>query len=328
MTESKTIIKAYNKSMQEEDLQYLPHFNGRVVEIRAKSYDFITALLELTDNSARKNCESSNINIILHADNKLLSRITEYDNGKGMTFNELKQAVILNLVKERIDGDIGKFHVGMKYASIVIGNNIVILSRTPNGTISGMYLDIGQMSECNTYTPTDVRENVDDAWALKYVHPTDYEQFKQQTSGTLVSIKNLTPMNKQNIEKVKNELLKVLPFSYSMLHNGCKLNLYESTTKIQTIEPYDLFYHNSPDCLDEPAYKTIIHVYKDMTGYRVIEINRNKRKIYDSTKKRKESECYTKGTTDKPAYYEFKQHVGRRTGIDNMTQIMPGIEYN
>jgi hypothetical protein len=323
MTELKTIIKAYNKDMQEEDMHYLPHFNGKIQEIRDMGYDFIGALLELTDNSARKNCESSNIDIILHDDNNLLSRTTVCDNGIGMSFNELRQAFIYNFLKKRIHGDIGKYHVGMKYASIVIGDHITILSRQPNRTISGIHLDVNQMYECNTFTPTDVRENVDDAWALKYVHPNDYEKFKQQTSGTLVSIKNLTPMCKQNIEKVKNELIKVLPFSYSMLYNDCKVNLYENSTKIQTIEPYDLFYHNSPDCLDEPAYETIIHVYKNINGHRIIEINRNKRKMNN---KKKESESYTKGTTDKPVYYEFTQY-GKRCA-NNMTQIktLPDID--
>ena len=319
-----TIAKAYDKDMQEY-LAYLPHFNGKIPEIRNMGYTFITALLELIDNSVRKNCYSSYIDIILHADtdNKKLFRISVLDDGIGMSFNELKQALIYNFKKERANGDIGKYHIGMKYAGIVIGNNIIILSRRSDGTISGIYLDIEQMCEHNTYTPTDVRENVDDKWALKYIHPNDYEKFKQQKSGTLISIKNLTPMCKQNIEKVKNALLKVLPFSYSMLYNDCKVNLYENTNIIQTIKPYDLFYHNSPDCLDEPAYETTLNIYNDFDGYRVVEINENKRMIENPTKNKKESECrWTDGAVDKPAYYEFTQYIktGGRTA-KNFRQI-------
>ena len=46
--------------------EFAPHFNGKVIEIRAMGYDLIAAILELTDNSVRMNCGSKFVRVILH----------------------------------------------------------------------------------------------------------------------------------------------------------------------------------------------------------------------------------------------------------------------
>lgn len=274
-------------------------------------YDFIGALLELSDNSARRNCKSSNIDVVAHADQKQLSRVSVIDDGKGMSFEELKQAVVFNLLKQRDDGDIGKFHVGLKYAAIVIGDLITILSLQANGKVSGIHLNITQMKELDTFTPTDVREEVDQDWALKHIHPSDYAKFSKQASGTIVSVSALTAMCKRPIEKVRDELLKILPFSYSMLYNDCCMNLYEADKKITTIKPYDMFYQSTPENLDEPAYETELRVYRDLAGMRVFEVNKNKRSVP------KKNGGHTKGTARTPAYYEFTPYVVGKKGHQN-----------
>jgi len=304
--------------MQQKDLAFLPHFNGKIQEIRSMGYDFIGALLELTDNSARCDCNSSNIDVVIHSDQKQLSRISVIDDGRGMTFEGLKQAIVFNLLKHRDHGDIGKFHVGLKYASIVIGDHITILTHQAGNTVSGIHLDITQMKELNTFTPTDMRETVDEAWALTHIHPNDYVKFCQQSSGTIVSIKSLTPMCRRNIDKIKDELIKILPFSYSMLYNGCVMNLYEGDMKLSVIEPYDMFYKNSPQNLDESAYETELQVYRDLAGIRVFEINKNKRIISQHINKTNQ----TKGTFTNPVFYEYTSYiVGKKGHQNNMVQV-------
>ena len=280
-------------------------------------YDFIGALLEMTDNSARRNCTSSNIDVVTHADKNQLSRISVIDDGKGMSFEELKQAIVFNLLKQRDDGDIGKFHVGLKYAAIVIGDLITILSHQAGGTVSGVYLNIITMMEHDTFTPTSVCENVDEAWARAHsINPSDYAKFIKQSSGTIVSVSALTAMCRRPIDKVKDELLKILPFSYSMLYNDCNMNLFEGDKKLTVIKPYDMFYHDTPENLDEPAYETELQVYRDLAGNRVFEVNKNKRSI---SKKKGDD---TKGSAQKPVYYEFTPYIlGKKGPQKNMNPV-------
>jgi hypothetical protein len=302
--------------MQQKDIAFLPHFNGKVQEIRSMGYDFIGAVLELTDNSARRNCKSSRIDVVLHADDKLLGRVSVIDDGRGMTFDGLKEAIVFNLLKARDDGDIGKFHVGLKYASIVIGDFITILSKTGDGCCSGVHLDISQMKEMDTFTPTDMRADVDDAWALNHIHPSDWARFSALSSGTIVSIKHLTPMCKTPMDKVKDELLKVLPFAYSMLYGGCvmRLLLGNASEPLKVITPYDMFYKEARECLDEDAYETELRLYRDLNGVRVFEVNRSKRLVKIGVE--------TNGKASSPVYYEYTPYVvGRRGRQNNMTQV-------
>ena len=104
------------------DSTFQPHFNGKVIEIRHMGYNLISAILELTDNSARKSCSSKKVRVILQKENLQLNRISVIDDGCGMSFEKLCESFIFNLLKERADGDIGKFHVGMKSALIAMGS--------------------------------------------------------------------------------------------------------------------------------------------------------------------------------------------------------------
>jgi hypothetical protein len=125
-------------------------------------------------------------------------------------------------------------------------------------------------------------------------------------------------MCKRPIDKVKDELLKILPFSYSMLYNDCCMNLYEADKKITTIKPYDMFYKSTPENLDEPAYETELQVYRDLAGIRVFEVNKNKRSI----SKKKGGD--TKGSSKTSAYYEFTPYVlGKKGHQNNMGGQVP-----
>ena len=77
---------------------FLPHFNGKVIEIRAMGYNLIAAILELTDNSVRENCKSNLVRTILHKDANLLNRVSILDDGNGMTYEKLKESFIFNLI--------------------------------------------------------------------------------------------------------------------------------------------------------------------------------------------------------------------------------------
>jgi hypothetical protein len=163
---------------------FMPHFNGKVLEIRHMGYNLISAILELTDNSARKTCSSKQVRVILQKDNVLLNRVSVLDDGCGMSYEKLRDSFIFNLLKERQDGDIGKFHVGMKYALIAMGSQITLLSREVKGKIVGIFADIESMASRNSFKPCEVCEDVNDDWALRHITPRLWEQFKSSPSAS------------------------------------------------------------------------------------------------------------------------------------------------
>ena len=283
-----------------------PHFNGKVVEIRAMGYNLIAAILELTDNSVRENCKSNLIRTILHKETNLLNRVSILDDGNGMTHEKLKESFIFNLMKDRENGDIGKYHVGMKYACISIGSHITILSRVANGSIVGIFADIEQMSARNSFKPCEISQNVNEEWALRHITPTLWQEFNNSPSGTLVDVKNLVPSCRQSFDRISDEVRMGLTNAYTSLYNSCVIRLESDRELIANISPSDMFYSDSPENLDEPAHMTRLQVYSQGVGrpHRVIEVNTQKRPLSSSS-----SKSTTVGTEKKPAYYEFTEYI-------------------
>lgn len=297
---------------------YTPHFNGKVIEIRHMGYNFLDALLELTDNSAAKKCMSKNIYVVLHDGDKegkedmRLSGISVIDDGRGMDLKSLRDSFIFNLVKIREEGDIGKFHVGMKYAAIVIGSDITILSRQ-NGKTVGLWADIDKMKRLDSFSPTELCADVSEEWALRHVCEEDYKRFMASNSGTLISIDNLEIKCRGQLSKVLNELQKTLPNSYMNLYNNCVLHLFHNNKSVLTITPNNLFYLGNEDKLDidyidnnKPLlYTTELSIYRDVEGNeRVIETNTTSRITYNKALTKKD--VITNGSFKKTLYYEIK----------------------
>jgi hypothetical protein len=293
-------------NMNSEISDFHPHFNGKVIEIRAMGYNTVAAILELTDNSVRLNCGSKLVRTILHKEANLLYRVSILDDGIGMGFDKLKESFIFNLVKDREKGDIGKYHVGMKYALIAMGSQITIISRIANGSIVGIFADIDQMSARNSFRPCEVSENVDEEWALRHITPTLWQEFNNSTSGTLVDVKNLVPSCRQSFDRMSDEVRMGLTNAYTSLYNSCIIRLESDRELIANINPNDMFYLNSPENLDEPAHMTHLKVYSQGVGrpHRVIEVNTQKRPLSSSS-----SKSTTIGTVKKPIYYEFTEYI-------------------
>lgn len=300
-------------------MEFKPHFNGKVIEIRAMGYNLISAILELTDNSARKTCSSTKVRVILHKDNTLLNRVSVLDDGCGMSFEKLCESFIFNLLKERQDGDIGKFHVGMKYALIAMGSQITILSRVANDNIVGIFADIESMASRNSFKPCELCESVDDEWALRHITPTLWEQFKSSSSGTIVDVKNLVPSCRSPFDKTVDAIKKGLSTAYTSLYNDCQISLEDEVKKINVITPCDLFYNDDISKLDEPAYETTVNVYNQGIGRpeRVIEINTSHRRMPNGAK------ACTTGTLARPVYYEFTEFEHGKKGKKNNMQPIP-----
>ena len=249
--------------------------------------------------------------MILHKDGTLLHRVSILDDGSGMVHEKLKESFIFNLMKEREDGDIGKYHVGMKYALIALGNQITILSRVANGSVVGIFADIDSMSARNSFKPCEVSPNVDEEWALRHITPTLWQEFCKSSSGTLVDVKNLVPRCRNSFDKMTDEVKKGLTNAYTSLYNSCSIRLENEKDLIADITPSDMFYSGKPENLDEPAHETTLYLYTQGVGRpdRVIEKNKQRRPLSSTHSK----ECTT-GTPTRPVYYEFTENVYNKKG--------------
>jgi hypothetical protein len=295
------------------DFNFNPTFAGILKMALAVGYNLLYALLELTDNSLSKN--TSNLQIRLEkTDGKpaMLDRISIIDDGDGMTSQGLKEAFIIAATKAvRDERDIGSFCVGMKYATMNIGSNITIISKVSGGSIVGLHANVEQMRINNTFRPTDFCSSVDDEWSMKYLSPGIYEKFKSFDHGTIIHVSTLRAKAAIRYDTAIDEINKGLAVAYASLYNDCSMTLCDGDTMINTIRPIDLFYHTSPENLDEDAYETDLNIYRGPTGCeQIVEVN-TKRRQYAKNK-------YTYGRPNAPLYIEWF-HRETPTGQKKLT---------
>ena len=272
---------------------------AQMLENRKGGITLDESCLELIDNA--EDAGSSETTIYLEPDkyNNLVGA-SILDNGKGMNSEELFNAVKLpgkDIIRAIINY-IGKFHTGLKNATIGMGNDIYVVTKY-NNEYRAIYMNIKNMQSLNTFRPTaywnDKKTIVNNIYN-KHI----WDKFEKYESGTLIYVKTIHPHISTSIDKVLNTLTKNIPMNYTNL----KANVYITTisedkiTKPISLNIQDEFYNNSPDKI-EVRYETTLLYYPDKTLIEVLE----------STRARGQN--MINATKENPIHYMFKQCEGK-----------------
>ena len=157
-----------------------PNVSSLVKSLRDIGYTLDVAIADLIDNSI--SASAINIDIVFAPinDKPILAIL---DNGKGMDFDELTEAMRLatkDPSDHREDGDLGRFGLGLKTASFSQSKLLTVLSKTDNSEISVSQWDLDKVIATNKWTlnQLDLSEVDKDIPLLK--------EFSVLNSGTLV----------------------------------------------------------------------------------------------------------------------------------------------
>ena len=152
-----------------------PKPSSLLFAIRSIGYSFKTAVADIIDNSI-----SAKANVInIYSDPLDKPFVCFIDNGSGMTYNELKEAMLLGAQKDNRDVlDLGRFGLGLKSASLSQCRKFSVVTKR-NNKLYGMRFDI------------DENEKKQD-WVIFNLSPEQlqslpmYNKFSTLTSGTMV----------------------------------------------------------------------------------------------------------------------------------------------
>lgn len=213
----------------EKDHILLPPDPERVMEgLRDTGYNFNTAIADIVDNSISAN--ASLINILIQIDPAMQINVYIADNGCGMDFEGLKDAMKYGS-KRRIDpSSLGKFGLGLKTASTAFCRCLSLVSRgDADSTVRKVQWDLDYIANENS-------------WKLRNPDPTDEEisvldATAKGNSGTLVIwekidrlLKNYT--NRANKQNALKKIQDSLSFHLSMVYQRF---LDESDTRARNI---------------------------------------------------------------------------------------------
>lgn len=162
--------------MNDKDIM-LPPDPARVMEgLRDTGYDFNTAIADIIDNSIAAGAR--NVNILLQMDPAGEVFVYIADDGCGMNFNELKNAMKYGSEERNNKASLGKFGLGLKTASTAFCRCLSVVSRGADMTERKVQWDLDYIASIGM-------------WNLKQpeITPDENEYFAETIgdgTGTLV----------------------------------------------------------------------------------------------------------------------------------------------
>lgn len=106
--------------------EVIPSARRLITSLRDLGYDFAAAVADLVDNAIEANATMIHIDVEFKGDE---SSVRIADNGKGMTLDELREAMRYGTERDYANEDLGKFGLGLKTASLSQCRKFSVVSR-------------------------------------------------------------------------------------------------------------------------------------------------------------------------------------------------------
>ncbi len=169
-----------------------PNAERMLNSMRALGYSFETALADIVDNCIAAGATEVDIDMPSDPNAALFLSVT--DNGCGMTADELQRAMqhaCRNPEEERGDGDLGRFGLGMKTASLSQCREMVVMTKR-NGEISAASWNLDTVATTGSWSLVVFeQEEIDKI--------PQYGQLAQKVHGTVVIWRNFDRLSVREI---------------------------------------------------------------------------------------------------------------------------------
>lgn len=213
----------------------IPCAPSLIESMRSIGYSFETAIADIVDNSIY--ADSKRIQIISRADTERVY-LEIVDDGTGMDNEQLFMAMKYgsrNPNETRDEGDLGRFGLGMKSASLSQCRKFTVVSKK-NGEVSAFQWDLDYIIQTNDWS---IKEFAIDE--LVFVPGLHF--LLEQESGTLVLWENFDRIESASYKFEKNftELvLKVEEHIALVYHRllGNKLDIIVNGNKVVPLDPF------------------------------------------------------------------------------------------
>ena len=203
--------------------------------MRNFGYDLNTAVCDIIDNSVTANAES--IMIWLEW-NDGAPYVCILDNGHGMTDEELSRNIVMGSKdpgEEREKGDLGRFGLGLKTASLSMCRNLNVFSKTASGSLAFRGWDLDKIKEQGR-------------WLVATEVPDWYSNLEGQFRlgdgpGTLVVWKNCDRLKEiaNNLQSLQNACVALQEYIgtyfYRFLIGQAKISITVNGTPITPWNP-------------------------------------------------------------------------------------------
>ena len=180
-----------------------------VASLRDIGYSFESAVADLVDNSITADARRIDVRALWNCGKPTVAVI---DDGRGMSSEELKAAMRFGSTSPlavRAAGDLGRFGLGMKTASISQCLKLQVLSKRNEETTNAAW-DVGRICERNEDKWNLVLENGAEAVSDSTLRSLYREFLADRPHGTIIFWSNMDRMEKDGTEKSFNASVTAL----------------------------------------------------------------------------------------------------------------------
>lgn len=128
-------------------------------------HSLLSAIADIVDNSL--DADAHHVLVEFQLDGRVPVGLRVIDDGRGMSAETLRSAVVMGRARSYGDNDLGHFGVGLKAASLSQADEVVILSRAVGYTPTGRSIRHSERESGNpivaTYSTPDVTAHLDSA---------------------------------------------------------------------------------------------------------------------------------------------------------------------
>lgn len=285
--------------MSFDSVDFTPSADGTLDNMKYGGINVSEIAQELKDNC--DDAGATEISIYMLPKESKLNEFIILDDGRGMDQENLCNAMRLAHRHQHGSEDIGKFGVGLKNATIGLGDEIIIVTRAEGkgqgqGQALGVFLNINDMRRQNTFKPTQF---VEDGSLLKGWFPSSiWDKFDSQEKGTMILVKSIHNHHAHDVVELATNVHRSLNFNYtasSSSATAAETKIYYSLDDHLEVKHVDAFYRNDPSACTF-VYEAELRVYKDGREDVVHEV---------ITSNRIRGKKLLRATPEKPLFYKF-----------------------
>jgi len=278
--------------MSFDSVDFTPSADGTLDNMKYGGINVSEIAQELKDNC--DDAGAAEISIYMLPKESKLNEFIILDDGRGMDQENLCNAMRLAHRHQHGSEDIGKFGVGLKNATIGLGDEIIIVTRTEKSKTLGVFLNINDMRRQNTFKPTQF---VEDGSLLKGWFPSSiWDKFDSQEKGTMILVKSIHNHHAHDVVELSTNVHRSLNFNYTAsAAASAQTKIYYSLDDHLEVKHVDAFYRNDPSACTF-VYEAELRVYKDGREDVVHEV---------ITSNRIRGKKLLRASPEKPLFYKF-----------------------
>lgn len=130
-------------------IQISPRAKNLINALRNTNITAVSAINEFIDNSF--DAGAKNVAIYIDQSNLNSFEMMIVDDGQGMSYEHLQEALTLGTDTEKKENSTGKFGIGLKVAAMNLFDNIRIVTKTKDGQISSAYQSFSEQMADNEF---------------------------------------------------------------------------------------------------------------------------------------------------------------------------------